>query len=192
MGFSMTGAAHSQALFTDIANWRPNAYVNLGAKSYLAVQSNDYEDGLSTHWKNGVIDGGLSPDCIEDISRCFKNCPDGGGGIMFDPLGAAISERSISDNAFVHRDAKFICSITGLSNTDTLSPNLRSWVDESHGLMQKHFNNHSYQNYENPDIDEVSSYFGQHAQRLRQLKLKYDPGNVFYGSLARERCKKSP
>lgn len=191
MGFSLTGAARSQSLFSDIANWRPDASVNLGAKSYLAVQSNDYEDGLAMHWKNGGIDSGLSPACIDDISRCFKNCPDGGGGIMLDPLGAAISERSINDNAFVHRHAKFICSITGLSNTDLLSPDIRKWVDESHGVMQKHFNDHSYQNYENLDIDEVSSYFGQHAQRLRQLKIQYDPSNVFYGSLARERMRKS-
>jgi len=187
MGFSLAGASHSQQLFTDIANWRPGASRELWAKSYLAIQSNAYEDGLSTYWKNGIIETGLSAACIEDIARCFKNCPQDGGAIMLDPLGGAIGDRALDHSAFVHRNARFICSFTGLSANNNLSAELRHWVDESHQVMQKHFNQHSYQNYEDLSIDEVSSYFGQHAQRLRQLKLHYDPENIFYGSLARAR-----
>lgn len=192
MVFSMADETQSQQLFTDIANWRPGASSNVGAKSYLAIQSNTYEEGLYTYWKNGIIDTGLSAACIDDIAQCAKNCPEDGGGIMLDPLGGAIAEHPHSYSAFIHRDARFICSFTGLSDTNYLSEDIRLWVDQSHKVMQKHFNDHSYQNYEDLAIDEISSYFGQHAQRLRQLKSHHDPENVFYGSLARERQYEDP
>lgn len=186
MGFSLARETESQRFFTQVANWCPGAMVEVGIKTYLDIQSNHYEDGLAFDWKNGFIEGELSPECISDLLSCFEQCPDNSGGIMLDPMGGRISESAIANTAFVHRNANYVCSITGLSNNTVINEQINQWVTNSHAVMAKHYNGNSYQNYEDLSENEVYRYFGQHKSRLMKIKRRYDPTNLFYGSLSRE------
>lgn len=190
MGFSSAPRAECESFFARVANWGNNANSEMSEKTYLQMQSNLYESGLSVYWRNGFISGGLSPDFIEDVIDCMTDCPDYCGGIMFDPLGGAVQDSSNDKSAFIHRKSSFICSVTGVCEGSNMQFSIKNWVDKSHNTLSSYYNDRAYQNYEYLDQNELTMYFGEHSNRLLALKKKYDPLCRFYGSLSRYILKK--
>jgi hypothetical protein len=185
MGFAMDTPEVCQRMFDEISRWCPAAQTNLGFRRYLDVQSNHYADGLAIYWKHGMIQEGLSKAFCQTVIECFEACPNMTGGIMLDPLGGAIRDIGVSETAFCHRESTFICSITGLALGDAISPETEAWVLESHTRLSAYYNKLAYANYEDVEIDEVSSYFGKNSRKMMLLKSKHDPKNLFGGSLSR-------
>jgi hypothetical protein len=185
MGFAMDTPEVCQTMFSDIARWCPDAQTNLGFRNYLDVQSNHYANGLAIYWKHGVINSGLSENFCRTLIECFEACPNMGGGIMLDPLGGAISNISPSETAFCHRESTFICSITGLALGEVIPPETQTWVTESQGRLAPFYNGLAYANYEDTEINEVSSYFGQNRDKMKGLKQIYDVTGRFGGSVNR-------
>lgn len=185
MGFAMDTPEICRTMFDDIAQWCPEAETNVGFRHYLDVQSNHYADGLAIYWKHGVIQEGLSTEFCQTLIDCFEACPNMSGGIMLDPLGGAIGDVGPTETAFCHRESTFICSITGLALGDTISPATQAWVVESQAKLAPYYNGLAYANYEDTEINEVSSYFGFNEEKIRDLKKSYDKNGRFGGSLER-------
>lgn len=185
MGFSSEPRPECETFFDQVANWATNSKSNMSEKSYVEMQSNIYDSGLAVYWRNGFVSGALSSEFIDEVIRCCADCPDYYGGIMFDPLGGAVQDRTINETAFVHRQSSFICSVTGVCEGTEILPSAKNWVDESHNKLSTFYNTHAYQNYEYLGKNELSRYFGKHSNKLVELKKHYDPCCRFYGSLSR-------
>ena len=55
------------------------------------------------------------------------------------------------------------------------------WVRGFYEAMRPWASDQSYQNYIDDDLtDWAQRYYGSNLQKLRQIKSKYDPENVFY------------
>lgn len=184
-GFYLADSKKSQQIFDEIQQWSPPCDTNLAYRTYMDLQSAHYEEELAVDWKHGFIPGLLTDELIELFIDIFHRCPENCGGIMLDPLGGAINRVDKSATAFIHRDSQFICSITGLYSGSFMPKPIKDWVRDSYQALSPHFNGFAYQNYEDLEIDEAQCYFGEHVGRLKQLKSKYDPDNVFGGSLTR-------
>ncbi|MCZ0866807.1 FAD-binding oxidoreductase [Dasania sp. GY-19] len=184
-GFYLGDCKESENIFSQIRAWSSPLAVDLSYRPYMDLQSGHYEEELAVHWKHGFISSFLTDEIINILLDVFERCPENSGGIMLDPLGGEINRVDKKDTAFIHRDSQFICSITGLSSYSYVPDDVKAWVEESYQALMPFFNGLAYQNYEDLSLNEPQSYFGENLERLKKIKLEYDPNNLFCGSLTR-------
>ena len=167
----------------NIARWETDPDISVTHKQYIECQSNEYEQGHALYWRNGIIEGELTEQFIATLMQCYQSCPDNAAGIMLDPLCGAIQDIETNETAFIHRDASFVCSITGVTQPDQDNTEVLDWVNQTYERLSPFFNGHAYQNYDMGKDCPLTSYFGPHTERLIALKKKFDPKLRFAGSL---------
>jgi len=96
------------------------------------------------------------------------------------PINGAVHDVAPEATAFGHRDAKYATVIAGMwPDPETNEANIR-WVRDYYAALAPHSERGGYINFAaGDDTDRVGANFGIHFDRLRELKKKYDPGNVF-------------
>ena len=104
----------------------------------------------------------------------------GGGAAILDSYGGAINRVSPGATAFVHRRELFsIQYYAGIANAAGDAAAL-AWLRGFRSAMQPYASGHAYQNYIDADlVDWERAYYGSNYPRLRRVKSKYDPDNVF-------------
>jgi hypothetical protein len=111
-------------------------------------------------------------------------CPGHFRGIMVDPYGGQI-RASTQDTAFVHRNALFHFQILGYMVSEATRPQVEDWANTLYWALRGEglVSTEAYQNYPNLNMSAVfrEAYYGAGFDRLRAVKQKYDPDNVFGG-----------
>jgi hypothetical protein len=91
-------------------------------------------------------------------------------------------------SCFSHRQAYMLLrynSLTGRQPPPLVRVSMQNWVDESRDILRPYANDRIYAGYAEKDLpDPMTSYFGEAAARLGALKRRYDPDNVFMGSVS--------
>jgi FAD/FMN-containing dehydrogenase len=98
-------------------------------------------------------------------------------------MGGAIDRYSPSETAFVHRRNAMISSIelewNQQDSPERVEINQR-WLAKFHDRMARYTSSYCYQNFIDPaQQDYLHAYYGANLDRLREVKRRYDPGNVF-------------
>ncbi len=110
--------------------------------------------------------------------RCF-----GVATWKFFLLGGAIDDKQPAETALLHRGYSMLTSIElEWTEKDSASTVARAgqWLDGFHNRRAPFTSPHSYQNFIDPrEADSLHAYYGSHLQRLREVKRRYDPQNVF-------------
>lgn len=98
------------------------------------------------------------------------------------PWGAAYAQPD-SDSAFLHRDPRVLIrhsAMLGARATPELRAHARGWSDCSRECLAPQTNGHAYQGYADRQLPDWSArYYGRHYPRLRAIKQRVDPGQVF-------------
>ncbi|HEV2342669.1 MAG TPA: FAD-binding oxidoreductase [Actinocrinis sp.] len=108
--------------------------------------------------------------------------PDGAGAALF-AWGGAISRVPVADTAFPHRDTRFLLSLdtswTQADSPETVRANLK-WLSALHAESGEFAPDASYVNFTDPDLaDWRRAYYGTNADRLAEVKRRYDPDRFF-------------
>jgi FAD/FMN-containing dehydrogenase len=108
--------------------------------------------------------------------------PDGAGAALF-AWGGAISRVPVADTAFPHRDTRFLLSLdTSWAQDDPLDlvrANLE-WLHTLYGETGEFAPDASYVNFTDPDLRGWRrAYHGTNAERLAEVKRRYDPDRFF-------------
>ena len=120
-------------------------------------------DGL-WQWK-GSADPALSPD------------------VRFFQTGGRMNDIAADATAFVHRDSRWLMDLGMPWSANDLPDRVQSnkdWLDGFFAAMSRYGNGGSYQNFADPALtDWRTAYYGTNLTRLRQIKRRYDPNNLF-------------
>jgi Berberine and berberine like len=113
-----------------------------------------------------------------------KTVPGVGGGIVFDGYGGAINRVAPGDTAFVHRNAvacaQYSVSYDSAPPAATVLAAAAAWLAQTHDAFAPYAAG-SYQNYIDPTLsDWAQAYYGSNLTRLRQIKARYDPDDLFH------------
>jgi FAD/FMN-containing dehydrogenase len=145
----------------------------------------DYPDGNSYYWKSIYLDH-LDDQVIAILTRYAKKRPSPISSIDVWTLGRAMSRIAASETAFYKRDAPYMIGIE--ANWNGVNDNNANieWARGLYEDLKAFTRGGDYLNfpgfYENQDVM-LSGAYGPNLNRLRSIKRKYDPENLFSGAV---------
>ena len=95
-------------------------------------------------------------------------------------MGGAIARVESKATAFPHRDRSFC--ITAVPKWENMEDDadMEAWADDLFRALEPYAADGVYVNYLAHDgKEEAQSAYGRHWERLRELKTKWDPENIF-------------
>ncbi|MGZ8483959.1 MAG: FAD-binding oxidoreductase [Candidatus Binatia bacterium] len=137
--------------------------------------------GALNYWKsNFMIE--LSDQAIDTLIAQFAACPSPMSGLVLEHIHGAATRVGIDETAFPHRREGYnFLVVSEWLNPDENGQNI-AWARQSYDLMRPCFAPGRYVNYLGDDDgeDAVAAAYGPNYPRLRTLKTKYDPMNLFH------------
>ncbi len=130
--------------------------------------------------RSDYIENELSNASIHDIVNTFLRHPPGSIKIVLEPLRGLVTNLTNDESAYPHRDASFLVQYLAeffdpkdeAKNAAAIADIARAFAPEVTGG--------AYVNYPDPTLQNwQQAYWGENLDRLKEIKRKYDPDNVF-------------
>lgn len=140
-----------------------------------------YPTGSLNYWLSSFSRG--LPDALIDVAlERFASVPSPMTAILLEHFHGAVTRVAPTDTAVPHRDPGWNLLIPSVwmdpADTET---NIR-WTRETHAALAPHLATGRWLNYLGDDQadDAVRAAYGPNYDRLREIKRRYDPANVFH------------
>ena len=142
-----------------------------------------FPKGAMNYWKSNFL-AALSDEAIETMIAQFADCPSPMGAVLLEHFHGAATRVDQTATAFPHRAVGYNMLVLGeWASPSETTPNI-AWARDTYTAMSKHFASGRYANYLNAEEvgadDAVAAAFGPNWARLRELKRRYDPDNIFH------------
>jgi FAD/FMN-containing dehydrogenase len=162
----------------------PDARVVVGSvQDYVDMQSTldeVFKHGRRHYAKAGFLDA-LPDELLDNLIEHVRSLPSPFTQLEVLRLGGAVERVPVDATAFPFRQARWPVNIVGLWETGAEDDERQiAWVREAYRLMEPHMSGGVYVNYAGGDeTGGTSSAYGRTWDRLAEVKLTYDPDNVF-------------
>jgi FAD/FMN-containing dehydrogenase len=173
----------AEAALRPIKKFRTPVVDSIAPTTYEATNSMldaGFPRGALNYWKSSFIKE-LSDPAIDTLVARFAQCPSPMSALVLEHIHGATTRIGVSDTAFPHRREGYQLLI--VSEWLDRADNFRNiaWARDSYDAMGPYFASARYVNYLGDDEgdDAVAAAYGPNYQRLRTLKAKYDPMNLF-------------
>src|SRR3954452_11785925 len=140
-----------------------------------------YPKGALNYWLSSFTHG--LPDALIDTAvERFAAVPSAMSAILLEHFHGAVTRVRPNETAIPHRDAGWNLLIpsvwTDPAGTDA---NIR-WTRETFADLRPHLETRRWLNYLGDDqgLDAIRAAYGPNYERLRDVKRRYDPDNVFH------------
>ena len=140
-----------------------------------------YPTGSLNYWLSSFTRG-LSDALIDAVVERFASVPSTMTAILFEHFHGAVTRVGPTDTAVPHRDPGWNLLIPSVwTDPAATDANIR-WTRETHTALSPHLATGRWLNYLGDDQanDAVQAAYGPNYDRLREIKRRYDPANVFH------------
>ena len=95
-------------------------------------------------------------------------------------LGGAVIDQDKNATAFYYRDAKFIIGVQSVWEVSKFALKNIEWVKDKFNYI-KLITTGAYINFPSAELEDYEKeYYGENLYKLKEVKRKYDPYDVFY------------
>lgn len=159
-----------------------------GPMPYVEAQQlfdSDYPKGLRYYWKSLYLNE-LSDDVIRLACDAGADRPTPASTVEVWALGGAMGRVRPEATAFYHREAPFLLTIEANAEHPATDEANIAWVRRWHEYATRFSRGGTYFNFGGfweGGEKMLAQSFGANYQRVREIKARYDPDNVFYHNL---------
>jgi FAD/FMN-containing dehydrogenase len=174
----------AEAALASIKKFGAPAMDTVGPTSYEATNmmlDGGFPRGALNYWKSNFMME-LSDQAIDTLISQFAACPSPMSGFVLEHIHGAVTRVGVSETAFPHRREGYNLLVVSEWLDPAENGRNIAWGRESYDKMLPYFARGRYVNYlgEDDGEDAVAAAYGPNHQRLRALKTKYDPTNLFH------------
>ena len=135
--------------------------------------------GLQHYWKAAYVRE-LTDEAIAAHMEHGPKVPAVNSTVHVYPINGAVHDVPPDATAFGHRDATFAPVIAGMWPDPADNERNIAWVREYYAAIAPHSEPGGYVNFASADDQpRVAENYGENYARLREVKRRYDPGNLF-------------
>jgi FAD/FMN-containing dehydrogenase len=141
-----------------------------------------FPKGALNYWKSHFIDR-LTDEAIDAVVARFATCPSPMSQLLFEHFHGAATRVPVGDTAYALRGAGFNALVLGEWTDPRQNDACVGWVRDTYSALTPFVSERRYVNYladdDGNDAGLVAAY-GPNLARLRRIKAKYDPLNLFH------------
>jgi FAD/FMN-containing dehydrogenase len=167
-----------------LLTWGSPLVVDVGSISYPVMNTlldGGFPEGSLNYWLSSFTRG-LPDELIEIAVERFATVPSTMTSILFEHFHGAVTRVGVTETAVPHRNPGWNLLIPSVW-TDPLDNEANiAWSRETFDAMREHFGTGRWLNYLGDDQadDAIRAAYGRNYDRLREVKRRYDPDNVFH------------
>ena len=146
-----------------------------------ALLDGAFPKGALNYWKGQFITE-LSDECIRTLIQQYDAAPSPMCQIVLEHFHGKASRIPVADTACAMRVTGYNVAIIGEWTDAKDTDRCRDWVRATHTALKPFHAPMRYVNYLEDDLtgDPAAEVYGANYARLREVKKKYDPENVFH------------
>jgi len=153
-----------------------------GSMPYPALQSmfdDLYPKGLQWYWKGDFVKE-INNESIE-VHKKYGAVPTMHSTMHIYPVNGAAHRLNKQDTAWDKRDATWSMVIAGVDPDPDNAEAITKWAKEYWEALHPHNMGGAYINFMMEEgNDRIKATYGENYERLRKIKSKYDPDNLFH------------
>jgi FAD/FMN-containing dehydrogenase len=135
--------------------------------------------GARNYWKTSEFDG-LEDDVLDVFLEAARGAPGPECEVLVAQLGGAMGRVPRDSTAYAGRDAQYVMNVHGRWRSPSDDQTIRTWARGIFEQTAPFATGGGYVNFLTEDESaRVASVYGPNYERLRDLKSKYDPDNLF-------------
>ena len=185
MGVGYFGAPdHAEATLSPIKKFGQPILNEIGPIPYAVLNSlldGAFPRGARNYWKSNFLPT-LTDSAIDALVDRGMKLPSPHSQLVVEHFHGAASRVPVADTAYALREAGYNIAIAGQWMDAADDATGTSWVRDTYSALQPHMGKTRYLNYLSDDESgdaALAQVYGPNLARLKQIKAKYDPENVF-------------
>jgi FAD/FMN-containing dehydrogenase len=184
---SLADEATTRALYDRILGVGTALRADFRALDYAEVQrfAGMLPFGLRHYWKSAFVPD-LGADVVREIVAMVEGGPPSNSGILLEPIHGQARRYGFNHAAFPQREARWHVSALGIWEDPSDDERAIAWVREAHRRVTALGTTGTYVNYithDEPADRAASTWPPEVLARLRAVKRRVDPDNVFRSNL---------
>jgi FAD/FMN-containing dehydrogenase len=151
------------------------------AKLYLADVPTEFFSRSLGFREDNVLSREAATELV-DMFKMNKNRIDSNWFVIFDATGGEVAKPAMNSTAYAHRDKVRFYQSYGFNVMAPLGGLTRDYFNLTHQFILEHTGrpNTTYAGYADPYMEKPQeAYWGSNLARLQEIKLKWDPKDVF-------------
>jgi FAD/FMN-containing dehydrogenase len=140
-----------------------------------------FPDGALNYWLSSFTRG-LPDRLIDTAVERFASTPSPMTSMLFEHFHGAVTRVGAGETAVPHREAGFNLLIPSVWTAPEDTRANVEWTRETFAGLRPHLSGRRWLNYLGDDQgdDAIRAAYGPNYERLREIKRRYDPDNVFH------------
>ena len=163
--------------------WGPPVMVDVGRMPYPVMNTildEAYPTGSFNYWLSNFTTG-LDDGLIDTMAERYASVPSEGTVLLLEEFHGEVCRVGETETAVPHRRHGWNLVIPGTWFEASETEANVAWVRETHAALKPHLTEAKWLNYlaDDQGDDAVRAAYGPNYERLREIKRRVDPDNVF-------------